>query len=74
MTTDYIMTTQSVDRTGIVAALTTCLARHEGFINALSQFGTPNSERFFSRIDFSMSAEKLDTFRADLQTLSLIHI
>jgi len=68
MTTDYIMTTQSVDRTGIVAALTTCLARHEGFINALSQFGTPSSERFFSRIDFSMSAEKLDTFRADLQT------
>ncbi len=66
--TNYIMTTQSEDRTGIVAALTTCLARHDGFINALSQFGTPSSERFFSRIDFSMEAGTLDAFKADLQS------
>lgn len=66
--THYIMTTQSADRTGIVAALTTCLARHDGFINALSQFGTPGSDRFFSRIDFSMQAKVLKTFRQDLQS------
>ena len=89
MTSKYIMTTQSADRTGIVAALTSCLARHDGFINALSQFGTPGSERFFSRIDFTMADENLNTFKADLQSdidsfnldvdiipkdLSLIHI
>ena len=68
MTSKYIMTTQSADRTGIVAALTSCLARHDGFINALSQFGTPNSERFFSRIDFTMAHERLVTFKADLQS------
>lgn len=66
--TQYIMTTQSADRTGIVAALTTCLARHDGFINALSQFGTPGSDRFYSRIDFSMQAETLAAFRRDLES------
>ena len=68
MTSKYIMTTQSADRTGIVAALTSCLARHDGFINALSQFGTPGSERFFSRIDFTMADESLNAFKADLQS------
>ena len=62
------MTTQSADRTGIVAALTSCLARHDGFINALSQFGTPSSERFFSRIDFTMAEESLRSFKHDLQS------
>jgi len=62
------MTTQSADRTGIVAALTSCLARHDGFINALSQFGTPGSERFFSRIDFSIDKTRLGDFKSDLQS------
>jgi len=68
MKTKYIMTTQSADRTGIVAALTSCLARHDGFINALSQFGTPGSERFFSRIDFSIDKTRLGNFKSDLQS------
>jgi len=41
MTQKYIMTTESADRVGIVAAMTGCLADHHGFINELAQFGTP---------------------------------
>ncbi|WP_017932062.1 formyltetrahydrofolate deformylase [Robiginitomaculum antarcticum] len=62
----YIMTTQSADRTGIVAALTGCLSRHDGFIHELAQFGTPSSERFFSRICFSIAAETRAALDADL--------
>ena len=79
---NYIMTNESVDRTGIVAALTACLARHEGFITELSQFGTPSSERFYSRIAFHIGGSDLGTFKTDMKTvskefdlrLSLIHI
>ncbi|MGJ8562505.1 MAG: formyltetrahydrofolate deformylase [Alphaproteobacteria bacterium] len=69
MTQRYIMTTQSADRTGIVAALTTCLAAHEGFIMELAQFGTPSSERFYSRIAFKMTPETLPVFQADLDKI-----
>ena len=58
----FIMTNESVDRTGIVAALTQCLAEHEGFITELSQFGTPSSERFYSRIAFRIDGNKLAEF------------
>lgn len=68
--THYIMTTQSKDRTGIVAALTTCLARHGGFINELAQFGTPDSERFYSRIDFSMEAQSIGAFKKDIENIA----
>lgn len=62
----YIMTTQSADRTGIVAALTQCLAAHDGFITELAQFGTPSSERFYSRIEFRMPQSILPKFKNDL--------
>ncbi len=59
------MTTQSADRTGIVADLTGCLAAHDGFITELSQYGTPQSERFYSRICFTLSdARKADFHQA----------
>ena len=67
---NYIMTNESVDRTGIVAALTACLARHEGFITELSQFGTPSSERFYSRIAFHIGGSELGTFKTDMKTVS----
>lgn len=70
MTQRYIMTTQSADRTGIVAALTTCLAAHDGFITELAQFGTPSSERFYSRIAFTMDTETLPAFQAALSPIS----
>lgn len=64
--TQYIMTTQSKDRTGIVAALTSCLAKHEGFINELAQFGTPDSDRFYSRIDFTIDEASISNFKRDI--------
>ena len=69
-TQNFIMTNESADRTGIVAALTECLAAHEGFITELSQFGTPSSERFYSRIAFRIEDEKLAGFRAAMEKVS----
>ena len=66
MTQKYIMTTESADRVGIVAAMTGCLADHEGFINELAQFGTPSSVNYFSRIEFTMDCGKLDAFKTAL--------
>lgn len=68
--TDFILTTQSQDRTGIVSALTTCLAEHQGFITELAQFGTPSSERFYSRISFRMNKETMNAFDADILRIS----
>ena len=67
---NYIMTNESADRTGIVAALTDCLARHEGFITELSQFGTPSTERFYSRIAFHMGSNDVAAFKADMKKVS----
>lgn len=67
---NYIMTNESADRTGIVAALTACLARHDGFITELSQFGTPSSERFYSRIAFHISEREVTAFKSEMQKVS----
>ena len=66
----FIMTNESADRTGIVAALTACLASHGGFITELSQFGTPSSERFYSRIAFHISDNKVADFKAEMKNVS----
>lgn len=66
----YIMTNQSADRTGIVAALTACLARHDGFITELSQFGTPSSEQFYSRIAFHMDEGEVAAFKKGMKQVS----
>lgn len=68
--TKYIMTTQSADRIGIVSALTTCLSNHAGFITELAQFGTPTTERFFSRIEFKMDDVGFSTFESDIETIA----
>ena len=65
----FIMTTRSADRTGIVAALTGCLADHDGFITELAQYGTPQSDMFFSRICFDINAEALPAFHKDLNVI-----
>lgn len=70
MTDKYILTTQSEDRIGIVAALTRVLADHGGFITAHSQFGTPGSERFYSRIAFDMNSGTLPTFEMALSDVA----
>lgn len=63
------MTTESADRVGILAAITNCLAAHDGFINELAQFGTPSSVNFFSRIEFTMTPERLPVFETDLSVI-----
>lgn len=70
MTQKYILTTESADRIGIVAALTQCLADHGGFINELAQFGTPSSLNFFSRIEFTMPPDDIQAFQTNLETIS----
>lgn len=60
------MTTQSADRIGIVSALTTCLSDHSGFITELAQFGTPTSERFFSRIEFKIDDQNFKLFQSSI--------
>lgn len=67
---NYIMTNQSADRTGIVAALTACLARYDGFITELSQFGTPSSERFYSRIAFHIGEGEVEAFKNGMKQVS----
>lgn len=67
--TRYIMTTQGADRSGIVAALTSCLGQHEGFIHELAQFGTPVSKLFFSRICFSISENNKADFLSDIENI-----
>ncbi|WP_034387098.1 formyltetrahydrofolate deformylase [Hellea balneolensis] len=67
---NFIMTNESADRTGIVAALTECLARHDGFITELSQFGTPSSERFYSRIAFNMGEGDVSVFKREMKAVS----
>ena len=66
----FIMTNESADRTGIVAALTSCLEKYDGFITELSQFGTPSSERFYSRIAFHMPSEKVEAFKTNMGEVS----
>ena len=70
MTKKYILTTESEDRTGIVAALTSCLAVHDGFITELAQFGTPTSERFYSRIEFKMDDGDISAFSKAINDIS----
>lgn len=69
MTQKYIMTTESADRVGIVAAMTGCLAEHQGFINELAQFGTPSSLNYFSRIEFTMEPQTLSRFKNALDEI-----
>jgi len=55
---------------GIVAALTGCLADHDGFITELAQFGTPTSERFYSRIEFKIPHKNFSAFQSSIKDVS----
>ena len=68
--TKYIMTTESADQIGIVAALSTCLSQHDGFIIELAQFGTHDSERFYSRIEFIMAPSILSHFQKNIDVVA----
>jgi len=50
----YILTLSCVDTRGIVAAVTTFLTRHCGFIIESAQFGDESTRHFFMRVEFSL--------------------
>jgi formyltetrahydrofolate deformylase len=54
--THYILTLSCPDVRGIVASVTSFLARFGGFISESTQFGDPTTERFFMRVRFSSSS------------------
>jgi formyltetrahydrofolate deformylase len=56
MLSRYILTLSCRDVRGIVAAVTTFLAEHNGFIIESAQFGDASTERFFMRVEFSADA------------------
>ncbi len=55
----YILTLTCPDRTGIVAALSGFLAKHDGFITELSHYADPVSQRSFARVVFHSGGPKL---------------
>jgi formyltetrahydrofolate deformylase len=52
----YILTLSCVDTRGIVAAVTTFLTQHRGFIIESAQFGDASTHHFFMRVEFSLEA------------------
>ena len=54
----FILTLSCFDAIGIVAAVTTTLAKNNCFIFELSQFSDPTTHQFFMRIDFHAPEDK----------------
>lgn len=52
MNRKWILTLSCKDQLGIVASVSTFLAKHQGFIAELAQFGDPSTGRFFMRCVF----------------------
>ncbi len=50
----FVLTLSCDDRPGIVAAVATAIAVHDGNIVESAQYGDPESERFFMRVAFSV--------------------
>lgn len=50
--TQYILTWQCPDSSGVLAKVSQCLFQHGAFITETSQYSDPYSETFFSRIAF----------------------
>jgi formyltetrahydrofolate deformylase len=63
--TDYILTLSCANRSGIVAAVATRIARHGGDIFEAHQFDDSTTGMFFMRVGFSMEGAEAD-FRAGI--------
>jgi formyltetrahydrofolate deformylase len=62
-----VLTLSCPDRPGIVHAVAGLLAGHGGNIVASQQFGDPDSERFFMRVEFEIACDvSTDVLAADL--------
>ncbi len=56
----YILTLSCYDVKGIVAAVAGFLSEHDGFILESTQYGDPDTGRFFMRVDFSAGPKTPD--------------
>ncbi|KAF0676288.1 formyltetrahydrofolate deformylase [Profundibacterium mesophilum] len=64
MTRPNLLTLSCVNRPGIVAAVTSLLARHGGNIVEAAQFDDPETGRFFMRLAFdAMAPKEFEAFR-----------
>ncbi len=70
--TQYILTWQCPDSSGVLAKVSQCLFQHGAFITETSQYSDPYSETFFSRIAFDDRdfSSTMATFTHALDTLA----
>ncbi len=69
MNPTHILSLSCEDRPGIVAAVASALHTSGGNIRESQQFDDDESNRFFMRVEFDLSAERLDELRGTLQPL-----
>jgi len=54
----HILTFSCLDRPGIVATVTSLIAKHNGNITSAQQFNDPKTNRFFMRVVFNMTMKE----------------
>lgn len=64
----YILTFSCLDRPGIVARVTSLIAKYNGNITSAQQFNDPKTSRFFMRVVFDMAME--DGFSTTLSSIA----
>jgi len=65
---NLVLTLTCKNRKGIVAAVATELARHDGDITEAAQFDDSQTGMFFMRVEFSLPGS-VDAFKADFETI-----
>jgi len=71
MTENCTLTLQCDDRPGLVAAVASCLAAHNGNIVDAAQFNDGEEQRFFMRVELTLPDETaLDRFTAEFARLA----
>lgn len=72
MTHAFILTLSCEDRSGIIAAISNALLRHNCFISRSRSFGDPDTNRFFLRLAFKPENNNLnfDRLQSDLTEIA----
>ena len=55
---EYVLTLSCPDKPGIVYAVSSFLVQHSGNILSSQQYGEPQDERFFMRVEFTVPADR----------------
>ncbi len=69
MADSYILSFNCEDTAGIVSAVTTALAEHDGFILDSQQYADLDTGRFFMRLQFQAAGPRLPADVADIERL-----